>query len=194
MSLSLDGYFARENDDVSWSHSDDEEFGEFTAGNASGGGMLIFGRKTYEMMVSFWPTPQAVQDMPKIAEGMNRMKKVVFSKTLETSDWENTEIVKGDLVSEVRKLKGGTGAPPIDETESTDGDITILGSASLVTQLTEAGLIDQYQFVVVPIALGSGRAIFEGMKEPRRLKLRKSISFKNGNVVSSYEPAREKSR
>jgi dihydrofolate reductase len=183
MSLSLDGYFARENDDVSWSHSDDEEFGEFTAGNASGGGTLIFGRKTYEMMVSFWPTPQAKQDMPKVAEGMNRMRKIVFSKTLEKSDWENTEIVKGDLLSEVRKLK-----------ESSDGDITILGSASLVTQLTEAGLIDQYQFVVVPIALGAGRTIFGGMREPHRLKLRKSISFKNGNVVSSYEPAREKSR
>jgi dihydrofolate reductase len=175
MSLSLDGYFAKENGDVNWSHSDDEEFGEFIAGNASGGGTLLFGRKTYEMMVAFWPTPQAKRELPKVAEGMNRMKKIVFSKTLDKSDWENTTFVKGDLVPFVRKLK-----------ESGDDDITILGSASLVTQLTEAGLIDEYQFVIVPIALGTGRTIFEGMKEPHRLKLKKSISFKNGNVVSSY--------
>jgi dihydrofolate reductase len=175
LSLSLDGYFATKDGDLGWSHSDDPEFGEFTAGNASGGGTLIFGRKTYEMMASFWPTPQAKKDMPKVAEGMNRMKKIVFSKTLETSDWENTEIVKGDLVSVVRKLK-----------ESGDDDLTILGSSSLVTQLTDAGLIDEYQFVVVPIALGAGRTVFEDLKKPCKLKLKKSISFKNGNVVSSY--------
>jgi dihydrofolate reductase len=175
LSLTLDGYFATIDGDLGWSHSDDPEFGEFTEGNASGGGTLIFGRKTHEMMASFWPTPQAKKDMPKVAEGMNRMKKIVFSKTLEKSDWENTTIVEGNLLAEVRKLKENAGS-----------DLTILGSASLVTQLTDAGLIDEYQFVVVPIVLGAGRTVFEDLKRPCKLKLKKSISFKNGNVVSSY--------
>jgi dihydrofolate reductase len=81
-SVSLDGYFADVNGDMSWAHKQDAEWNAFVGGNASGGGALLFGRVTYELMASFWPTPAAMERAPVVAEGMNNMPKVVFSRTL----------------------------------------------------------------------------------------------------------------
>ena len=79
--ITLDGYFTDANNDMSWAHkSADEEWNKFTSENASGGGVLLFGRKTYDLMASFWPTKQAYDMMPQVAEGMNNLPKVVFSK------------------------------------------------------------------------------------------------------------------
>jgi dihydrofolate reductase len=88
-SVSLDGYFTDANNDMSWAHAggDDPEVREFTAGNAKGTGALVFGRITYEMMASFWPTPQAAQMMPEVAAGMNGARKYVFSRSLRKADW-----------------------------------------------------------------------------------------------------------
>jgi len=84
--VTLDGYFTGEDGDLSWAHArggDDPEWNDFIAGNASGGGTLLLGRKTYEMMKAYWPTPQARREAPEVAAGMNRMKKVVVSRTLD---------------------------------------------------------------------------------------------------------------
>jgi dihydrofolate reductase len=177
-SVTLDGYFTGENGDLRWAHGnqDDPEFGEFVSGNASGGGVLLMGRVTYDMMVRYWPTPQAMQNDPVVARGMNEMQKFVFSRTLDNATWSNTTILKGDVAEEVRKLKEGDGP-----------GITILGSGTIVAQLAETDLIDQYQFVVVPVFLGKGRTMFEGVKAPHTLKLTDSRSFKNGSVVLTYE-------
>ena len=105
------------------------------------------------------------------------MKKVVFSRTLKQASWNNTKLVKGDLAVEMRKMKKETGP-----------DMVILGSGSLISQLTQEGLIDEYQIVMNPIVLGSGRTMFDGVKEKLRLKLTKSRTFGNGNVFLSYEP------
>jgi dihydrofolate reductase len=177
--VTLDGYFTGEDGDLSWAHArggDDPDWNEFIAGNASGGGTLLLGRKTYEMMKVYWPTAEAKRDAPEVAEGMNRMKKVVVSRTLEDPEWSNTEILAGDLAEEVRKLK-----------ESADGDITILGSGSIVAQLAAEGLIDDYQVIVNPVVIGKGRSLFEGVEEPPNLKLKQTRAFKNGNVLLSYE-------
>ncbi|MEO7368940.1 MAG: dihydrofolate reductase family protein [Gemmatimonadaceae bacterium] len=82
--VSLDGFFAGPSGDLSWAHrNDDDEWNDYVANNASGDeGPLLFGRVTYEMMVSFWPTPQAAQTMPKIAEAMNKRPKIVFSSLM----------------------------------------------------------------------------------------------------------------
>jgi dihydrofolate reductase len=177
--VSLDGYFVDANGDMSWAKADhnDAEWNEFVSGNASGEGALVFGRVTYEMMASFWPTPVAMEMMPAVAEGMNRMPKVVFSRTLSEASWNNTNLVKGDLATEMRKLKQEPGP-----------DMVILGSGSIVSQLAQEGLIDEYQIVVNPIALGAGRTMFDGIKEKLRLKLTKSRAFNNGNVLLCYEP------
>jgi dihydrofolate reductase len=107
--VSLDGYFVDAKGDMSWAHKQDPEWNEFASSNASGGGALVFGRVTYEMMASFWPTPAALERMPAVAEGMNSMPKVVFSRTLEKASWKNTTLLKGDLVAKVRKMKNETG-------------------------------------------------------------------------------------
>ena len=178
-SVSLDGYFTDKNGDVSWGSKgyDDEEWNAFVEANASGGGVLVFGRITYELMASFWPTPVAAQNAPVLAERMNNLPKVVFSRTLDKATWNNTKLVKGDLVAEIRKMKGEPGP-----------DMTILGSGSIVSQLAEAGLIDEYQMVVVPVALGEGRTMFDGIKKNLTLKLVKTRVFGNGSVLLCYEP------
>jgi dihydrofolate reductase len=177
--VSLDGYFVDQNGDMSWAKADhqDAEWDAFVAGNASGGGVLVFGRITYEMMASFWPAPFAIENMPAIAEGMNSMEKVVFSRTLKQASWNNTKLVKGDLAAEIRKMKKESGK-----------DMVILGSGSIVAQVAQEGLIDQYQIVVNPIVLGKGRTMFDGVKAKLRLKLTKSRTFGNGNVFLCYEP------
>jgi len=177
--VSLDGYFTDANGDMSFARNDkqDSEWDAFVAGNASGGGMLVFGRITYELMVSFWPTPIAAEQMPDVAERMNNLPKVVFSRTLEEASWNNTKLVKGDMAGEIRKMKKEEGE-----------DMVIFGSGSIVSQLTQAGMIDEYQIVVDPVALGKGRTMFEGIIEKLSLKLKKSRTFNNGNVLLCYEP------
>lgn len=176
-SVSLDGYFTDAHNDMSWAHAgaDDPEFREFTAGNAKGGGGLIFGRVTYEMMAAFWPTPAAAQQMPQVAAGMNRSAKYVFSRSLKKSDWINTTVLNGDPVAEVARLKQTSGA-----------GLTVLGSGSIVKLLTAAGLIDDYQFMVCPVILGSGRTLFEGVSGRPALTLASSRTFKNGKVFLHY--------
>jgi dihydrofolate reductase len=128
-------------------------------------------------MASFWPTPFAAQSNPIVVERMNSLPKIVFSRTLDKASWNNTTLVKGDLTTEVRKLKREPGP-----------NMTIMGSGSIVAQLADAGLIDEYQIVVSPLVLGSGRTLFEGVKKQLPMKLTKSRAFGNGNVVLCYEP------
>jgi dihydrofolate reductase len=179
MSVTMDGYFTGENGDYSWAHDvkKDPEWDAYVAGNAKGGGgALLFGRITYEIMASFWPSPQAMKMMPDVAEGMNNLSKFVFSRTLDEASWKNTTLVKGDMVAAVRKMKQEGGK-----------DMTILGSGSIVSQLTQAGLIDAYTIVVIPVVIGKGRTMFDGVKEKLKLQLTTCRSFANGNVVLSYD-------
>lgn len=176
-SVSLDGYFTDANGDMSWAHKDDPEWNAFASSNASGDGALLFGRVTYEMMASFWPTAAAMKTFPVVAEGMNRMQKIVFSRTLHEATWDNTTLVHGDLVAEVRRIKGSPGP-----------DIAILGSGSIVSQLTEARLVDEYQLVSCPVILGSGRTLFESVRERITVEHVSTRAFGNGNVVSYYKP------
>jgi dihydrofolate reductase len=163
---------------MSWAHKQDAEWNAYVQGNASGGGELLFGRITYEMMASYWPTPHAIENFPVVAEGMNNLPKVVFSRTMDKASWSNTKLVKGDLAAEVRKMKKEPGK-----------DMVILGSGSIVSQLAQQGLIDEYQVAVNPIVLGKGRTMFDGIKDKLTLKLTKTRPFANGSVVLCYEPA-----
>jgi dihydrofolate reductase len=177
-SVSMDGYFTDANNDMSWAHQDDPEWHAFTVDNVTGNGTLLFGRTTYDLMASFWPTPFAMKDFPEVAKRMNNCPKVVFSKTMDEASWANTRVVKDNMAAEVRRLKSEPGA-----------GITILGSGTIVSQLAQEGLIDDYTIAVVPIVLGKGKTLFEGVKEKLRLKLTKSRAFGNGTMVLSYGPA-----
>jgi dihydrofolate reductase len=183
--VSLDGYFVDANDSMSWAKTrkDDAEWNAFVEENASGDGPLLLGRKTYELMIRYWPTSIAAQHDTAVADRMNKMPKVVFSKTLDQASWSNTKLVSSDMATEVRKMKE----------ESGDG-MTILGSGTLVSQLADEGLIDEYHIVVNPVVLGKGRTMFEGVRvkdtqETLALKPTKSRTFSNGCVSLVYEPA-----
>jgi dihydrofolate reductase len=175
--MSLDGYFTDANGDMSWAHKQDPEWQAFVSENARGGGQLLFGRITYDLMASFWPTPLAAQSNPVVVERMNSLRKFVFSKRLDKVSWNNTTLLKGDMTAEVRKLKQEPGP-----------NIVIMGSGSVVAQLADAGLIDEYQIVLNPVVVGNGRTLFEGVKKKLPMKLAKSRTFGNGNIVLFYEP------
>lgn len=176
--ISLDGYFTDAHGDMSWAHKDpqDSEWNAYVAGNASSGGQLVFGRVTYEMMAGFWPTPKAREVQPVVAERMNSLPKVVFSRTLQEVSWENATLVQDDLPGTIRQMKKSPGS-----------HMTILGSGTLIAQLAPEGLIDEYQFIVNPLVLGAGRTLFEGIPERFCLKLTRTRPFDNGNVLLSYE-------
>lgn len=178
--VTLDGFFTDANSDMSFAHrpGPDPEWDAFVEGNAGGGGILLFGRKTYDMMAGFWPTPMAAQTMPAVAERMNNLPKMVFSRTLRQAAWNNTTLLTGDLATEVRALKQQPGE-----------DMVILGSGSIVSQLTALRLIDAYQFVVDPVVLGRGRTMFDTVTEKVSLRLTASRAFGNGNVLLSYDLA-----
>jgi dihydrofolate reductase len=177
-SVSVDGYFTGVDGDYSWAHEnqEDAEFRDFVAGNARGEGTLLFGRKTYELMARFWPTPAAAQQFPVVAERMNGRAKIVFSRTLKDAPWQNTTVVGGELVAEVRRLK-----------REGEGDLVILGSGSIVAQLTKAGLVDEFQVLVVPVVIGAGRTMFDGCPL-QRLRVTRTHAFKSGNLYTVYEP------
>lgn len=174
--VSLDGYYKDANNKTDWHQHGGKEESEFSEQGAQSDSILIFGRVTYEMMAGFWPTPMAHQMFAKVADGMNKSEKIVFSKTMKKAEWTNTKIVKGNIGEEIRKLKAGK------------KDMTILGSGSIVTQLADEGLIDTYMFMVDPIAIGKGTSIFKGMKRQLNLKLISSRQFKSGVVLNQYEP------
>jgi len=172
----LNGYFAGPGGDLSW-HRHGEEESKFASESMGGGGILLFGRVTYERMASYWPTPTAIQQAPAVAEGMNKAEKIVFSRTLKKADWENTRLVKDGLVEEIKKLKQTPGK-----------DLCLLGSGSILTQLADAGLIDTYQFMVDPVALGDGTPTFKGLTKKLDLKLTSTRTFKSGVVLLNYQP------
>jgi dihydrofolate reductase len=176
--VSLDGYFTDARGDMSFANNPtpDAEWDAYVAGNASGEGVLVFGRITYELMASFWPTPMAAEQMPAMAKRMNEYQKVVFSRTLQQASWNNTQLVKDGLEAEIRKMKMEPGE-----------NLLIFGSGSLVTQLTQAGLIDEFQIIMDPVVLGAGRSMFAGI-DKLALRLKQARTFDNGNVLLRYEP------
>ncbi len=176
--VTLDGYYTGLDGDMSWAHKFDPEWTQFTNENAKGGGaVLAFGRKTYDMMAGYWPTPMAMQNMPTVAEAMNKQPKLVFSRTMNEAKWNNTRLIKGDLATEVAKIKSEPG-----------DDIVIMGSGNLISQLAQLKLIDEYQIALTPVVIGKGKSMFYGVNKTN-LKLTKSRVFGNGTVVLWYQSA-----
>jgi dihydrofolate reductase len=181
MHVSLDGYFCDPRGDMRFAHKspDDAEWQEFVTENAAGSGVLVFGRTTYDMMAAWWPTAAAAKAMPEVAAQMNGASKIVFSQTLTSARWNNTTLIKTDLVGTIRRMKAEPGP-----------DMAILGSGSVVTQLAARGLIDTIQIVVNPVALGAGKAFLAGLRQPLNLTFTHARTFGNGSVVLSYAPVR----
>lgn len=176
-SVSLDGFFSGKNGDISWMHKKDPEWNAFVEKNATGGGTLLFGRITYDLMKSYWPTEQAMKSDPVVAQQMNNLPKIVVSRTLDKASWSNTKLIRENLPEEIRRLKNGSG-----------DDITIMGSGSIVSQLAQEGLIDEYHLVLCPVVIGEGKTLFATIRNKLELKLTNSRTFKNGSTLLSYVP------
>lgn len=178
MMVSLDGYFEGRQGagDIGW-HVVDDEFNDYAIRMLRSVDTLVFGRVTYQLMAGYWPTPEAISSDPVVAELMNRLPKLVFSRTLEKAEWSNTRLVR-DAGAELAKLKPQPG-----------GDLMVLGSGNLMVGLTQLGLIDEYRVFVAPVALGGGTPLFQGLPGPLPLKLVKSETHRSGNVLLYYVPA-----
>ena len=179
--VTLDGFFEGPNQDISWHHTD-EEFNDFAINQLQEVDTLLFGRVTYEIMASYWPTEPAKESDPVVAGLMNSLPKIVFSRTLNQVEWENSRLVKEDVIEEVFKLKQEPGK-----------DITIFGSSNLAVTLAEHGLIDEYRIIVNPVFLGNGTTLLKGLNKQLNLKLLKARTFNSGNVLLYYAPEENKS-
>jgi dihydrofolate reductase len=174
--VTLDGFFEGPNGEIDW-HNVDEEFNDFANEQLNSIDILLFGRVTYELMASYWPTPSAAMNDPVIADKMNKLPKIVFSKILTSVEWQNTRLVKENIVEEISKLKQKPGK-----------DLIIFGSSDLVATFIRYGSIDEFRIMVNPVVLGNGKPIFKSINNKLNLKLLKTKSFRNGNVLLYYEP------
>ena len=174
--VTLNGYFEGPKREISW-HRHGAEESEYAVEGLKSGNTLLFGRVTYEMMASYWPTPMALKNDPIVAKGMNTVDKIVFSRTLKKAEWNNTRLVTDNVEEEMRKMKQTPGK-----------DMTVLGSGSIVTLFAEHGLIDEYQIMVDPVIIGDGTPIFKDIKHKLDLKLTMTRTFKSGVVLLSYQP------
>lgn len=177
--ISLDGYFAGPNGEIDWfvAHPRNQEENEYAIDSAKSTGTLLFGRVTYEIMASYWPTAAAMKNSPFLAKRMNNIPKIVFSRSLDNVEWNNTRLIKENIENEIEKMKN-----------QTVKNMTILGSGSIVSAFAQRDLIDEYEFLVNPVVLGGGRSIFQGIKNKLHLKLLKTRTFKSGNVLLQYQP------
>ena len=176
--VTLDGFMAGPNGELDWAIQDDEVTQNSKEGIDSID-TFLFGRVTYDMMASFWPTPTGKSANPVFAEALNNTPKIVFSTTLKKADWQNTEVVQELTKEEILKLKQLPGK-----------NMMIFGSGTLVEQLTKLGLIDEYQLMLNPIVLGKGKPLFKDTTDRMNLTLVRAKTFKSGIVLLQYQPVK----
>ena len=158
----------------------DEETHEYWTGVLREAGLLVYGRKTYELMVPFWPevakTQSATKALNEFARVFDSINRVVFSRTLDSAEDKNTRIVYGNLRDEILKLK------------QEQGKNILVGGVDIPSQLIQLGLVDEYRFVVGPVIAGEGRRLLDGVNllEKLQLKLVESKIFKSGCVALRY--------
>lgn len=186
--VSADGYFADTRGSLDWVIPNDEVF-RTAAESQTDIDTMLFGRRTYEMFEQFWPhaldDPETAPDPHTagrrsaanrdMAVWINETKKIVFSRTRQDVTWRNSQLIHEVEPQKIRRMKAGPG-----------GDMIVFGSGSIVAELTEHELIDEYLLVVNPILLGSGRALISGLSKPAKLDLRDARSYTSGHVMLRY--------
>lgn len=179
---SVDGFIAGPNNDMGFvGEVYDEAMGKYEHNLVSAADTLLLGRVTYESFAGSWPyvpdRPDADPGEVAYARLLNAMRKIVFSKTLPDVEWNNSTLMREIVPEEIRQLKQEEGR-----------DIVIYGSASIVQQLTNYGLIDEYQLLIHPFILGDGKPLFKNIKEKVNLKLVNAEARPSGVVVLTYHP------
>jgi len=169
--ISLDGIFSRDDGDLDW-FVFEEEIERYILSTQSGIDTVLFGRKTWAGMKDYWKAADGT-----LADRMNRVEKVVFSRSGTNPDWENSRIVTGDVAAEVNRIKAKPGT-----------DIFVFGSADLTKTLIREGLIDEYRIGINPVILGGGVPFFKGGEPEHKLKLTEAKPLKSGVVILHYVP------
>jgi len=185
--VSADGYFATPEGSLDWVVPD-EDIAKAGAEGIPDTDTVLFGRRTYEMFASFWPKVlddsgtapdphggQRSQQQRAFAEGLTAMTKLVFSRTLQEVTWKSSRIVRELDPRAIEELKNQPGK-----------GIIIFGSGTIVSQLTEHGLIDEYQFIVSPVLLGRGKALIADVSQRLKLDLLEAKPYPSGNVMLRY--------
>lgn len=177
--ITLDGYFEGSNNwdlsfhQVIWG----QELEQISIKQLKAADFLVFGRITYEGMAAYWTTAQG--ENAEVAGLMNTIPKLVFSGTLQSVDWNNTTLVKGNLSAEITRLK-----------HQGDGDMYVFGSANLSETLMKDNLFDEYRIVISPVILGSGRSLFPRGISSQKLALVSTHQLSSGGVILTYKTVR----
>ena len=173
--ITLDGYFeGKQNWDLSFHEKIwGSELEKLSLEQLHSADYLVFGRVTYEGMAAYWP--KAEGEIAEIAELMNKIPKLVFSKTLKSVDWNNSILIKENASAEISKLKAQDG-----------GDMYVFGSADLSETFINDNLFDEYRIGIAPVILGSGRPLFKQGISPKNLSLVSTQQLSNGGVVLKY--------
>jgi dihydrofolate reductase len=181
MQMSLDGYVARPNGELDWMTWDqDDKLIQFINSLIDSSDTILLGRKMTDGFVSYWEDVVSNKpDTPEfsLAKQMVDIPKVVFTKTLDKSTWNNTTLAKGNLADEIAKLKNQEGK-----------DIIVYGGAGFVSSLIKEGLIDEYHLFLNPTAIGNGMTIFELLDRTQKFSVIQSKSYSCGITVLSYKP------
>lgn len=175
MQVSVDGLDANgPNDDVDWN-----EIKAYSRDLLDSSDTIVLGRKTAAEFIPYWDSAAIEPDNAwhDVAQRIAAARKIVFSKTLDRSEWNNTDIENGDLAEAIKRLKS-----------ENKKDIVVYGGTSFVSSLIKEGLIDEFHLFVNPIALGTGRPIFAELRSMQKLRLVKSIAYDSGLVLLNYEP------
>jgi len=178
--MTVDGFIAGVNSEMDWIEFNwDDEINKYVTELTEPIDCIVLGRKLAQGFIPHWAGVAANPAAPDFSAGQKftGTQKVVFTKTLEKSEWENTVLAKGDLVEEIMALKNQKG-----------GDIIAYGGATFVSSLIKANLIDEYHLFINPAAIGKGLSIFNGLNSRLDLSLRKSTVFPCGIVVLNYVP------
>jgi len=180
MNVTLDGFMAGRNYELDWHFSYwNEEMAEHACERLSKIDTILLGRVTYQAMAGYWPYQAFNTSFPReqlaFAEMMNNYRKVVFSRTLQNTAWNNSRLVKANLRREIARLKQQPGK-----------DMIIYGSRSIVTALMRSGLVDEYELWVHPVLLGKGKPLFPGQPHMRQLRLMRTRSFASGVIILYY--------
>jgi dihydrofolate reductase len=179
---SLDGLMSDSEDKMDWvTTTFGQDMGKYVSDVYANADTLFLGEVTYQIMAAYWPTadtnPEAFQGDAEGAQTMNSIRKVVFSKNVKDLAWSNSALKTELVPEEIKKMKQEPGK-----------NMLVAGSASIVQQLTNFGLVDEYHLLVHPVILGNGKPLFKDIRERHHLKLISTEVFTNGVVLLRYEP------